>query len=127
MSEPIALEDPVSMCATFDNVYWAHGWIDKRKFRGHLLSRADSGRLEGEEDARDIIAGKVHHGWVISIVGDTSGCGWDLTTYFETEEPHPVDGRWIDRLVLDEDEDGVEVEVPAEVADGPHKATWWSP
>jgi hypothetical protein len=118
-SATIVLEDPVAMCHTFENNYWCHGWVDKAKFRGRLLSRTPY--LEGEEDARDIIHGKVKRGWIVTVAGDTSGCGWDATMHFLTEPL--AEGATHYAEVYDEDGE----KHPAEIIDGPHKVTWWEP
>jgi len=112
----IQLEDPVEMCHTFDNAYWCHGWVNKSKFRGRLLS----GYLVGEEDPHDIFQGKVKHGWLVAVAGDTSGCGWDTTLHFFTD-PLPEGTTHYGETY---DEDGEEH--PAEIVDGPHQVTWWA-
>jgi hypothetical protein len=99
---------------------WTHGWLDRRKFKGQLLSNHRS--LDADYEVEDIIRGRVRRGWVITVAGDLSGCGWDMTTYFCKTEPLVVDGRWDGATTYDE-YDG-ETEVPAEVVDGPHPATW---
>ena len=101
---------------------WEHGWQDKRKFKGRALSTLPRLESVDDPDPRQVVRATVHHGWVITVAGDTSGCGWDMTTYFRDDEPVVVDGRWDGASVYDED--GEEVEGGAEVVDGPHRATW---
>jgi len=112
--------EPVAMCRTDEVCYWTHGWVDKRKFRGALLSAASwPSSLEGEEEPDTIIRGKVHHGWVLTVAGDTSGCGWDATIHFLHEPLAEGTETFEDTY----DADGNEV--PAPIIDGPHEATWW--
>lgn len=98
---------------------WEHGTIPAHKFKGRCLSRVARGSFDGIEDGFDvrvdIVKAKVHHGWVITIVGDTSGCGWDTTTWFLDAPPLIEDGHWAG---------ATDYEDPAEVVDGPHVATW---
>lgn len=102
---------------------WVHGWVNKRKFKGACLSHGFDGESDSpDEDRRDIIKAKVIHGWIISVAGDASGCGWDVTSWLLDTEPSVVDGRWDGATTYDED--GNEAEGGAEVVDGPHKATW---
>ena len=99
---------------------WKHGHLDKVKFKGEILSNID--RLDGEYEKHDIIRATVVHGYVLSITGDLSGCGWDSTTWFQRAEPKVENGVWdfaglgIDPL---DESEGV-----ARVIDGPYKATW---
>jgi hypothetical protein len=115
----VFLEDPISICDTYEVRYWARGWVKKRKFRGKLLSRASNGYLEGNEEPRDIVDGVVLHGWLIAVAGDTSGCGWDTTFYFLTE-PLPEGTKQFEVY-----QDGNESRAP--IVDGPHEVTWWEP
>lgn len=95
---------------------WKHGHIDKRKFKGSILS-GHPHSFDGEYEIEDIIKAKVVHGWVIAIAGDLSGCGYDESTWFGITEPKIVDGRW--------DFAGLEDPVAEKIViDGPHKATW---
>lgn len=147
----IRVEEPVMMCHTDDANLWAHGWQNKTKFKGRVLAEANLYDLGLEP--KDIFTGKVFHGWVISVAGDTSGCGWDTTIYFVKEEPVVVDGMcdvatsyeprckahgadWGTKTSFNKnghdwdtmnEEDCSEEEHDAEVVDGPHKATWWEP
>jgi hypothetical protein len=109
-------------CNLTDNWIWAQGHWDKRKFKGACLSAI--GRFDSDFDKEQILKGKVKHGWAISIVGDTSGCGWDVTMHLEDTKPEVIDGRWHHHTVLNYDDDDNETEEDAEVADGPHEATW---
>jgi hypothetical protein len=93
---------------------WKPGHLDKSKFKGWVLSNHRS--FDAEYDTYDLVRAPVRHGWVVTVAGDTSGCGWDTTTYLERDEPHIVDGRWVKFTT----EEGV----PLEVVDGPHLATW---
>jgi hypothetical protein len=111
----VKLEEPIAMCATQQLSYWVRGHVPKGKFRGALLSKC--GGLEGEEDAYDIIHGKVQHGWLIACAGDLSGCGWDTTLYFLTE-PLP-EGT----TTFHDEFDGFPESGP--IVDGPHEVTWW--
>lgn len=146
----IVVEEPVAMCHTYETNFWAHGWVDKRKFKGSILPNAQD---YGGYEPRDIFVGKVFHGWIISVAGDTSGCGWDTTMYFTKTEPVVVDGMcdvatsyepmckfhgadWGTKTFFNKnghdwdtmnEEDCSEEEHDAEVVDGPHKATWWEP
>jgi len=150
------IQEPVMMCHTEDSNFWAHGWQDKRKFKGRVLS--EGGLWDLGYEPRDIFVGKVKHGWIISVAGDTSGCGWDTTMYFQEDEPTVyVDGddRYTDVATTYEsmcknhgvdwgtktdhfnknghdwdtmkEEDCSEEEHDAIVVDGPHKVTWWEP
>lgn len=127
-----AIEEPVSMCRTYENNYWARGHIDKTKFRGRLLSLASDRRLEGDEDTHDILAGKVKHGWIVTVAGDWSGCGGDFSIYFletkpETEfieNPEDYFDDWDDESKAAYIE---EIGEPGQIVDGPHEATWWEP
>jgi hypothetical protein len=127
----VAIEEPVSMCRTFENNYWARGHIDKTKFRGALLSSASSGALEGEEEPRDILAGKVKYGWIATVAGDWSGCGGDYSIYFldtkpETEfieNPEDYFDDWDDESKAAYIE---EIGEPGRIIDV-HEATWWEP
>lgn len=120
----VRIEEPVSMCHTFTNNYWAHGHIPKAKFRGRLLSYASEFRLEGDEDVRDILAGRVKHGWIISVAGDWSGCGGDYTIYFLENEPPDVGAVWEepDPDLYEEDD-----EVPTGEIIDKQLCTWWEP
>jgi len=121
----IDIQEPVVMCHTYDNNYWAHGHQNKSKFRGALLKRTPWG-LEGGEDADTIIHGKVKHGWIIAVAGDVSGCGWDTTMYFQATEPKVVGGWWKECPGITYDGDDEERDA-GEVVDGPHPVTWWEP
>lgn len=123
--------EAVYACDLDGATMWVHGWVDKRKFKGKCLS--EHGMLEADFDNHDIVNAKVQHGYVLSVAGDTSGCGWDVTTYFVKDEPVLTDGRWMgatrwedsEGSTVDPDEPD-SMEVPAEVVDGPHQATWLS-
>lgn len=142
------IEEPVMMCHTEEANFWAHGWQDKTKFKGRVLSEADLYDLGYEP--KDIFTGKVVQGWVISVAGDTSGCGWDTTMYFQKEEPKVDEDEhgnrsWDGATVYDQmcrvhkllwedhdwdvqkEGDCSDEERDAQVVDGPHKATWWEP
>jgi hypothetical protein len=100
---------------------WVEGWVNKRKFKGKCISHGFGAESDSpDEDRGDIIRAKVHHGWIISVAGDASGCGWDATSWLVDDEPHVVDGKW---LGPPEDQVGG-TEFPAEVVDGPRKVTW---
>lgn len=100
---------------------WVHGHVDRSKFRGRCLSRATARDFEADWDVGDILRGRIVHGWVITVAGDDSGCGWDTTTYFRRHEPVVVDGRW-----RYDDDGGLPGDAAAlfDVVDGPHAATW---
>lgn len=139
------IEETVS-CELDDGWLWVHGWIDKRRFKGECLSQVDSFEYLrsgfDDENRRAVAAGSVHHGYVITVEGDMSGCGWDTTMYFEETEPtvveierrsDPLDPETMGRVRVWHgaseyvdlgDADG---ERPATVLDGPHKATWLKP
>lgn len=103
---------------------WTHGWVDRRRFKGECLSKASRRGFDTDFGEREIATGVVKHGWVLTVAGDLNGCGWDMTTFFETTEPVIVDGRWPERTTYEDEHDR---EVDAEVVDGPHKATWLEP
>lgn len=119
MVDTFKLEEPVAMCMTDEVVYYVRGHVDKTKFRGMLLSRAPY--LEGGEDARDVIKGKVQHGWLIAVGGDMSGCGWDSALFFLTE-PLPEGTTQFSTYSYPEEDD-----INAPILDGPHEVTWWEP
>lgn len=106
---------------------WAHGWLDKRKFKGQCLSRYERRAFDADYEKEDLIKGKVHHGWVLTVAGDLSGCGWDMTCFLLDAEPEIVDGRYIAETTVEYDDEDNETEVNPEVVDGPHKATWLVP
>jgi hypothetical protein len=106
---------------------WTHGWVNKRKFKGECLSRTSRRGFDTDFEEIEIVKGKVVHGWILTIAGDLSGCGWDATMYMERDEPVIIDGRWAGHEGVEYDDDDNEVDVDAQVIDGPHKATWLEP
>lgn len=108
-----------------DSVWiWEHGHLSTRKMRGKALSQRP--HLDADVEVEQILRGKVRQGWVITIdgEGDAWACGSDYVTYFETEKPIVIDGKWPDHTVLVDAETGEEEERDATVIDGPHEATW---
>jgi hypothetical protein len=119
------MTEPVYSC-DLDRVWiWEHGHVPRDKMRGKALSQRSY--LDGELEVEQILRGKVRHGWVITIdgEGDAWSCGSDYVTYFQTEKPEVVDGRWAGHTVYIVDE-GIEEEIERDstVIDGPHEATW---
>jgi hypothetical protein len=131
---------------------WTHGRIDSTKFKGACLSASPYldvlEDLTDDERRRAILKGRVTHGWVITTVGDLSGCGGDYSLYFETTKPEVYietytapDGfetevtRWGAHQIEEENEAWKEgddsadltIEKDVEVADGPNEATWLAP
>ena len=117
-SYQVALEEIFS-CYLDRAWLWAHGHIPKTKFKGECLSGLHRHSFDADYEKEVIIHAKVVHGWVLSVTGDLSGCGWDSTTWFQTEEPVIVNGVW-DFAGLGVDGQ----EAVAHVVDGPHLATW---
>lgn len=102
---------------------WAHGHIDKRAFKGQVLSGEHHRRLDGEYEKSAIIKAKVIHGWVLTIHGYDGGCGWDDSTWFQKNEPKIVEGVWRFEALGIDPLDGTSEKV-ARVVDGPYEATW---
>lgn len=105
---------------------WVHGHVPRDKMRGAALSRLRY--LDADVEPEQVFKGKVRHGWVLTVTGDLSGCGWDMSTFFEETEPQVVEDesgvrRWSGATRYDEAA-GDDIEVDAEVVDGPHVATW---
>lgn len=95
--------------------YWMHGHVTRDKIRGAALG---SSMLRDELGVQpsDIFKAKVVPGWVLTVDGGDALCGYDQTVYFVTEKP---EGGTYGVNYDDDDK-----EVPAEIVDGPHEATW---
>lgn len=115
--------EEVVACSMEGSWLWTHGHVPKRKFKGKAIAEAKSGYFESIEpyDYLSVVRGKVKHGWVLTVKGDSSGCAADFTIYFITEPL--AEGTTTYEECLGEDGDFH----PCEIYDGPHEATWLEP